>query len=43
MTPDSVLDLIGNTPLLPLRHLVRPGMAQLYLKMEAFNPSGSLK
>ncbi|MCP4655681.1 MAG: cysteine synthase family protein, partial [bacterium] len=41
--PDSVLDLIGNTPLLPLRHLVRPGMAQLYLKMEAFNPSGSLK
>lgn len=43
MNADSVLDLIGNTPLLPLRHLVRPGMAQLFLKMEAFNPSGSLK
>jgi len=43
MSADSVLDLIGNTPLLPLQHMVRPGMAQVLLKMEAFNPSGSLK
>jgi len=39
----SVLDHIGNTPLLRLRHLAGPEMAAVYLKMEAWNPSGSLK
>lgn len=43
MSQYPVLDLIGNTPLLPLRNMVRPGMAQVFLKMEAYNPSGSLK
>ncbi len=37
----SVLDHIGNTPLLRLRHLAGPEMAAVYLKMEAWNPSGS--
>jgi len=40
---ETVLDLIGNTPLIPLRRLVGPGMAEVLLKMEAWNPSGSLK
>jgi cysteine synthase len=40
---NAVLDLIGNTPLLPLQRLVEPGMATVLLKMEAWNPSGSLK
>ncbi len=43
MSPTSVLDCIGNTPLLPVRRMVTPGMAAVYLKMEAWNPSGSLK
>jgi len=40
---ESIVDLIGNTPLLPLRRLVEPGMARVLVKMESFNPSGSLK
>jgi cysteine synthase len=40
---NSVLDLIGNTPLIPLRRVVEPGMAAVLMKMEAWNPSGSLK
>lgn len=42
----SVLDLIGNTPLLELRRLtaglLRPGV-RLYAKLEGFNPGGSVK
>ena len=43
VTTTTVLDLIGNTPLIPLRRLCEPGMASVLLKMEAWNPSGSLK
>lgn len=43
MNPASVLDCIGNTPLVPLRRMIEPGMASVLLKMEAWNPSGSLK
>lgn len=39
----SVLDHIGNTPLLPLRRLAGPDMATVLVKMESWNPSGSLK
>jgi cysteine synthase len=39
----SVLDTIGNTPLIPLRRMTEPGMATVLMKMEAWNPSGSLK
>jgi len=39
----SVLDHIGNTPLIPLRRMTTPGMASVLMKMEAWNPSGSLK
>jgi cysteine synthase len=39
----SVLDMIGNTPLIPLHRIAAPGMATILMKMEAWNPSGSLK
>jgi cysteine synthase len=39
----SVLDMIGNTPLVPLHRIAAPGMATILMKMEAWNPSGSLK
>ena len=43
MTATTVLDMIGSTPLVPLRRMTRPGMASVLIKMEAWNPSGSLK
>ena len=39
----SVIDLIGNTPLVPLRHLVPPGHARVLIKLESANPTGSMK
>jgi cysteine synthase len=39
----SILDSIGNTPLVPLRAMRRRGMARVLLKLESFNPTGSLK
>jgi cystathionine beta-synthase len=38
----SVLDLIGNTPLVRVRHL-DTGPCELYLKLENHNPGGSIK
>jgi cystathionine beta-synthase len=38
----SVLDLIGNTPLVEVTRLER-GPCRLFLKLESANPSGSLK
>ena len=43
MQASSILDLIGDTPLVELTRLVEPGMARVLLKMESYNPSGSLK
>jgi len=40
---DSVLDLIGNTPLVKLRKVSDEGAADVFVKCEYFNPSGSLK
>jgi len=40
---DSLLNLIGGTPLVRLRHLVDPTMADVFCKCEQFNPGGSLK
>ena len=38
----SVLDLIGNTPLVEVTRIDR-GLCRLFLKLESANPSGSLK
>ena len=40
---DSITDLIGQTPLIRLQRVVKPGMANVYVKVEAFNPGGSIK
>ncbi len=39
----GVIDLIGNTPLVPLRRLVPPGHARVLIKLESANPTGSMK
>ena len=40
---DSVLDLIGGTPMVRLRRLPRPGGAAVAAKLESLNPAGSVK
>ncbi|HZK54428.1 MAG TPA: cysteine synthase A [Desulfosporosinus sp.] len=40
---DSILDLIGQTPLVRLQRIVKPEMANIYVKLEMFNPGGSIK
>ena len=40
---DSIADLIGQTPLVRLRRVVKPGIANVYVKVESFNPGGSIK
>ena len=39
----SIIDLIGNTPLLALRRVVPPGHARVLVKLESANPTGSMK
>jgi cysteine synthase A len=41
--PHSILDRIGNTPLLQLRSVVPKGHARILLKLESENPTGSMK
>jgi cysteine synthase len=43
MIVDSVLDLVGHTPLLRVRSLVPSGNVSLYVKLEKMNPGGSIK
>ena len=40
---NSVLDLIGNTPMVKLKKIVDKDMAEIYAKLEFFNPGGSVK
>ena len=40
---DSVLQTIGRTPLVRLRRLVPEGSAEVFVKLEYFNPTGSYK
>ncbi|HEX5017860.1 MAG TPA: cystathionine beta-synthase [Actinomycetes bacterium] len=42
-TYDSVVELIGNTPLVRLNHVVGGAPAPVYAKVEYFNPGGSVK
>ncbi|RBH42386.1 cystathionine beta-synthase, partial [Pseudomonas sp. MWU13-2860] len=42
MQDQSVLSLIGNTPLVRVAHL-DTGLCELYLKLESHNPGGSIK
>ncbi|RTE08771.1 cysteine synthase A [Paenibacillus whitsoniae] len=40
---NSVAELIGETPAVRINRLVGPDDAELYVKLEYFNPSGSVK
>lgn len=40
---DSILGAIGNTPVVKLRRVVPPDCADVYVKLESFNPTGSYK
>ncbi|MGB2671435.1 MAG: cysteine synthase family protein [Candidatus Acidiferrum sp.] len=40
---DSVLEAIGNTPVVRLKKVVSPGMAEVLVKLEYYNPTGSYK
>src|SRR6476660_1018862 len=40
---EGLLAAIGNTPLVRLTRLVEPGMAEVWVKLEGANPTGSYK
>lgn len=40
---DSVLDLVGNTPVVRLRRVPGEGAAEVLAKLESLNPAGSVK
>ncbi len=40
---NNVLELIGETPVVRLNHMLGPGQAEVYVKLEGFNPGGSIK
>lgn len=39
----SILDLIGNTPIVKLNKIPDPSGAEVFIKLESFNPGGSVK
>jgi cysteine synthase A len=40
---DDITELVGQTPMLRLRRVARPGWASVYAKLEFLNPGGSVK
>ncbi|HTT20149.1 MAG TPA: cysteine synthase A [Candidatus Sulfotelmatobacter sp.] len=40
---DDITKLVGETPMLQLKHLVPPGSADVFAKLEYLNPGGSVK
>ncbi len=42
-TAESIIDLIGHTPLLHLSRFASPPLADIYAKLEWLNPGGSVK
>ena len=43
MVSESILHAIGSTPVVRLRRLVEPGSAEVLVKLEYYNPTGSYK
>ena len=43
MDRPGALAVIGNTPIVRLANIVEPGMAEVWVKLEAANPTGSYK
>ena len=42
-TAGSLLDLVGNTPLVELKRLTPKASVRIYAKLEGQNPTGSIK
>jgi len=42
-TPRTVLEAVGNTPLVELRRVVPAGSARVVVKLESSNPTGGMK
>ena len=40
---NSILDLIGKTPIVKFNKLIDPTGGEVYIKLESFNPGGSVK
>lgn len=40
---ENILNLIGNTPLVKIRHMLSNDSASIYAKLEGLNPGGSVK
>lgn len=40
---DSILDLVGNTPIVRLSHIAESECAEIFVKLEFLNPGGSVK
>jgi cysteine synthase A len=43
LVADNVLELVGRTPVVRLQHVVAPGMAMVWVKLERQNPGGCVK
>ena len=43
MIYDTILDAIGNTPMIRLNRMTDPDSAQILVKFEAVNVGGSIK
>jgi len=43
MIYNDALELVGNTPILKIKHLVDENSAEVYVKLEKNNPAGSVK
>jgi len=43
MMYNNALDMIGGTPVLKLNRLVKGDMADIFVKLEKYNPAGSIK
>src|SRR3954453_20267016 len=43
MNRPGALSAIGDTPVVRLGRLVEPGMAEVWVKLESYNPTGSYK
>ena len=39
----NILEIIGNTPIVKLQKIIPRGCGEIYLKLEAYNPTGSKK
>ena len=43
MVYNNILEAVGHTPMIRLSRMVKPGMANVYVKFEGLNVGGSIK